>query len=120
MVSRRDFIGKSALLAGSLSFLKFSNPLFAESLEKKVRTQNLVSPENTATDEDFWTWIRESYTLSPNVTNLNAGGVSAQPKVVQDAHIENYKFCNQGPSYYMWNILDQGRKPLKAKLAYMA
>jgi selenocysteine lyase/cysteine desulfurase len=120
MVSRRDFIGKSALLAGSLSFLKFSNPLFAESLEKKVRTQNLVSPENTATDEDFWTWIRESYTLSPNVTNLNAGGVSAQPKVVQDAHIENYKFCNQGPSYYMWNILDQGRKPLKAKLADMA
>ncbi len=120
MVSRRDFIGKSALLAGSLSFLKFSNPAFAESFEKKVETQNLVPPDITASDEDFWSWVRESYTLSPNVTNLNAGGVSAQPKVVQDAHIDNYKFCNQGPSYYMWNLLDQGRKTLKSKLADMA
>ncbi len=120
MVSRRDFIGKSALLAGSLSFLRSSNPLFAESLEKKVGTQNLVSPEKTANDEDFWSWVRESYTLSPDIINLNAGGVSAQPKVVQDAHIFNYQLCNQGPSYYMWQILDKGREPLRAKLAAMA
>jgi len=25
--------------------------------------------------------------------------------------------CNEGPSYYMWRILDQGREPLRAKLA---
>ncbi len=120
MVSRRDFISKSAILAGSLSFLKFSNPAFAETFEKKVNKQNLLSSEASATDEDFWTWIRESYTLSPDVINLNAGGVSAQPKVVQDAHIENYRFCNQGPSYYMWNILDGGREPLRSKLADLA
>ncbi len=120
MVSRRDFISKSAILAGSLSFLKFSNPAFAETFERKVGAQNLIPPDVTATDEDFWTWIRESYTLSPNVTNLNAGGVSAQPKVVQDAHIENYKMCNEGPSYYMWKILDEGREPLRAKLANLA
>jgi len=120
MVSRRDFIGKSALLAGSLSFLKFSNPLFAETLERKVSKLGNQSPEQMANDEDFWTWVRESYTLSPDVINLNAGGVSAQPKVVQDAHIFNYQMCNQGPSYYMWNILDKGREPLRAKLADLA
>jgi len=120
MVSRRDFIGKSAILAGSLSFLKFSNPVFAESLERKVKSQNLVSPDVTATDEDFWAWVREGYTLSPNIINMNAGGVSAQPKVVQDAHIENYRMCNQGPSYFMWQILDKGREPLRDKLADLA
>jgi selenocysteine lyase/cysteine desulfurase len=120
MVSRRDFISKSALLAGSLSFLKFSDPLFAESLEKKVRTQNFVSPNETASDEDFWSWIRSGYTLSSEIINLNAGGVSAQPKVVQDAHILNYQICNQGPSYYMWQVLDKGREPLRAKLANLA
>lgn len=120
MVSRRDFIGKSALLAGSLSFLKFSNPVFAESFEHKVRAQNLVPPDASATDEDFWAWVRGSYTLSPDVINMNAGGVSAQPKVVQDAHIFNYQMCNQGPSYYMWGILDKGREPLRAKLAELA
>jgi selenocysteine lyase/cysteine desulfurase len=120
MVSRRDFIGKSALLAGSLSFLKFSNPLFAETLEKKTNRLTNTSPEETAGDEDFWNWVRESYTLSPDIINLNAGGVSAQPKVVQDAHIFNYQMCNQGPSYYMWQLLDKGREPLRAKLADLA
>ncbi len=120
MVSRRDFISKSTLLAGSLSFLKFSNPVFAETLEKKVNKLGSLSPGETANDEDFWSWVRESYTLSPNIINLNAGGVSAQPKVVQDAHIENYKMCNEGPSYFMWRILDGGREPLRAKLATMA
>lgn len=120
MVSRRDFIAKSAVLAGSLSFLKFSNPLFAETLENKVSRLSNTSPEESANDEDFWTWIKESYTLSPDVINLNAGGVSAQPKVVQDAHIFNYQFCNQGPSYYMWDVLDKGREPLRAKLADLA
>ena len=107
------------MLAGSLAFLKYSNPVFAESLERRVGAIN-ESPLETANDEDFWTWVRESYTLSPDVINMNAGGVSAQPKVVQDAHIENYKLCNMGPSYYMWNILDQGREALRAKLADMA
>lgn len=120
MVSRRDFISKSALLAGSLSFLKFSNPLFAETLEKKTNRLTNMSPEDTAGDEDFWSWVQESYTLSPDVINMNAGGVSAQPKVVQDAHIFNYQLCNHGPSYYMWQILDKGREPLRAKLAGLA
>ena len=63
-------------------------------------------------DEDFWGWVRESYTTSPNIINLNNGGVAPQPKVVQDAHIRYYQYCNEAPSYYMWQILDQGREPL--------
>ncbi len=68
-------------------------------------------------DEDFWGWVRESYTTSPNIINLNNGGVAPQPKVVQDAHISYYQYCNEAPSYYMWQILDQGREPLREKLA---
>jgi selenocysteine lyase/cysteine desulfurase len=68
-------------------------------------------------NEDFWSWIRESYTVSPNLLNLNNGGVAPQPKVVQDAHIRYYQYSNEAPSYYMWQILDQGREPLRKKLA---
>ena len=100
--------------------MKFSDPLFAETLENKVSKLGNKSAEESATDESFWAWVRGSYTLSPDVINLNAGGVSAQPKVVQDAHIFNYQLCNQGPSYYMWDILDKGREPLRAKLADLA
>jgi selenocysteine lyase/cysteine desulfurase len=72
------------------------------------------------TDEDFWGWVKEQYTVSPNLLDLNNGGVSPQPKVVQDAHIRFYQFSNEGPSYYMWRTLDEGREGLRTKLAELA
>jgi hypothetical protein len=57
--------------------------------------------------------------VSPNIINLNNGGVAPQPKVVQDAHIRYYQYANEAPSYYMWQILDQGREPLREKLALL-
>jgi selenocysteine lyase/cysteine desulfurase len=39
---------------------------------------------------------------------------------VQQA-VERYnQLSNEGPSYYMWQILDQGREPLRQKLAHLA
>ncbi len=113
MSSRRNFLEGLTKTAGSLAFLSFANPAFAE----KAEHQMLKYRDQPLPDEDFWGWIRESYTMSPNIINLNNGGVAPQPKVVQDAHIRFYQYCNEAPSYYMWQILDQGREPLREKLA---
>jgi selenocysteine lyase/cysteine desulfurase len=77
-------------------------------------------PSAEASDEEFWAWIQESYTVSPVIINLNNGGVSPQPRVVQDTVERYYRLCNEGPSHFMWNILDQGREPLRADLADFA
>jgi selenocysteine lyase/cysteine desulfurase len=113
MGSRRGFLEGLARTAGSFAFLSMANPVFAEVAFGKMEKYQLES----SPDEDFWGWIRESYTVSPNIINLNNGGVAPQPKVVQDAHIRFYQYCNEAPSYYMWQILDQGREPLREKLA---
>ena len=76
--------------------------------------------DQLAGDEDFWGQIRLQFTVNPGIINLNNGGVSPQPKSVQEAHIRNYEFSNQGPSYWMWRILDQGRESLRQKLALLA
>ena len=79
-----------------------------------------VPAENLATDETFWYQIQQAYTVSPNIINLNNGGVCPQPRVVQEA-VERYnRLSNEAPSYYMWRILDQGREPLRTKLADLA
>lgn len=70
-----------------------------------------------ATDEDFWHQIREAFTVSPNFINLNNGGVSPQPLLVQERHVRNYHYCNEGPSFFMWRQLDKEREPLRKKLA---
>lgn len=110
-MERRKFLGTG------LGFLAFANPSFAREAEKQMARLSHYGNGGAIDDEDFWGWIRESYTMSPNIINLNNGGVAPQPKVVQDAHIRYYQYCNEAPSYYMWQILDQGREPLRQKLA---
>ena len=104
-------------LSAGLGFLSFANPSFARAAEKQMARLQNYGGAGSPDDEDFWGWVRESYTSSPNIINLNNGGVAPQPKVVQDAHIRFYQYCNEAPSYYMWQILDQGREPLRQKLA---
>jgi selenocysteine lyase/cysteine desulfurase len=77
-------------------------------------------PPPDVNDDDFWAWVQQSYTTSSNIINLNNGGVSPQPKLVQDTFVRYNAFCNEAPSYYMWRILDQGREALRADLADLA
>jgi selenocysteine lyase/cysteine desulfurase len=116
-MDRRKFLLASAGAAGSMSLLASVNKVFAAEFESQINRLNKLSTEEAAADEDFWGWVRQSYTVSPNVINFNNGGVSPQPKVVQDAHIRFYQYSNEAPSYYMWRILDAGREGLRQKLA---
>jgi selenocysteine lyase/cysteine desulfurase len=119
-MNRRNFF---LTTAGSLSAIELfgnSNLKLAENIQKQLERVSGFHPSQLSSDEDFWSWIRQGYTVSANIINLNNGGVSPQPKVVQDAHIRNYQYCNEAPSYYMWRILDQQREGLRNKLADLA
>ena len=115
--SRRQFIRLFSGGITALPFMAWSDPLYAGEARERLEFANAMDPLTMASDEDFWGWVRSSYTVSPNIINLNNGGVAPQPKVVQDAHIRYYQYCNEAPSYYMWQLLDQGREPLRERLA---
>ncbi len=89
-------------------------------LSTRLEKFNDTNADQLATDEDFWQYIQQAYTDSPGIINLNNGGVSPSPKVVQDAMKRYHDMSNEAPSYYMWRILDQGREPLRERLAHMA
>jgi len=120
MFSRKKFIQHTALATAGFSLLDFIQPASAAALSKHLERITPLPPREAAKDEDFWNWVREQYTVSTEIIDLNNGGVSPQPKPVQDAHIQFLAMCNEGPSYYMWRILDQGREPLREKLAKLA
>lgn len=120
MSNRRDFFKKATAVAGSFSFAAMANPLLAEEMNCQKEAVNSIPFEQSLTDDDFWNWVRESYTVSSTIINFNNGGVSPQPKVVQDAHIRYYQYANEAPSYFMWRILDQGRESLRMRLADLA
>jgi selenocysteine lyase/cysteine desulfurase len=120
MTNRRSFFRKSLGVAGALSFSPLAGKAMAEDLSDALHTLNTLSPMEAAADDDLWSRIAQAYTVSPTVINLNNGGVSPQPKVVQDAVDRYYHYSNELPTYYMWNILDKGREGLRRKLADLA
>lgn len=120
MSNRRKFISQATGAAGMAIFSPLLKANNLQSLEYVVGRNAHRSPAELAGDEDFWYYVQQAFTVSPNLINLNNGGVSPQPKTVQEA-VEHYnRFSNDAPSYYMWRILDQGKESVRAKLAEIA
>jgi selenocysteine lyase/cysteine desulfurase len=113
MIERRKFL---ATIAG----LSLVTPAWSRNFHKAIAEAEQRSPETVAEDEDFWYSIQQAFTVSPSLINLNNGGVSPSPKVVQEAMKKYHDLSNEAPSYYMWRILDQGREPLRRNLARLA
>lgn len=113
--SRRSFLQKSIAATALFPLSNFMQTAQGKDLIHKLHQYDLAT-----SDESFWRQIKLAYTISSSILNLNNGGVSPQPKVVQEA-VEHYnRFCNNAPSYYMWRELDKGREPLRQKLAQIA
>jgi selenocysteine lyase/cysteine desulfurase len=116
-MDRRRFLLSSASSLGALDAFSALDRPFTARLESYLSVLERQSVFGAAENEDFWGWIRQSYTISANLINLNNGGVSPQPRIVQEAHIRHYEYANEAPTYYMWRILDQQREGLRQKLA---
>ncbi|MFT3746672.1 MAG: aminotransferase class V-fold PLP-dependent enzyme [Agriterribacter sp.] len=116
---RRNFLQKAGMFTASALFTT-SLPAWSKNLTRAISQAKHVSSHHLASDESFWYYVQQAFTVSSGVMDLNNGGVSPAPKTVQDAMKRYYDLSNEAPSYYMWRILDQGREPLRANLAKLA
>ena len=117
-INRRQFLGGLGATLGVVTV----PGLLDKALAGTGGESMILTPEEASRmgDSDFWSYMQQSFTTSPNVINLNNGGVSPQPKVVQDAFFRYHQLSNEAPSYYMWQILDQGRSALREDMARFA
>ncbi len=120
MSDRRRFLKKAGIFSATAFLSTLAKPSWAKNLDSAIRNAEGVPALDLASEEDFWYYIQQSFTVSPTIINLNNGGVSPAPKTVQDAMKRYYDLSNEAPSYYMWRILDQGREPLRRHLAKTA
>lgn len=120
MANRRSFLNKIGILSGTALTAGIFQPAWSRNLHAALKDAANVRPEDLANDDEFWYYVQQSYTISSNFINLNNGGVSPAPKVVADAMKQYYDISNQGPSYFMWRVVDQGREPLRKSLAQLA
>jgi selenocysteine lyase/cysteine desulfurase len=120
MSNRRSFLNKAGLAAASVFTTNIFQPAWSRNLKSALNNVAGINPADVATDDEFWYYVQQAYTISSNFINLNNGGVSPAPKVVADAMKRYYDISNEAPSYFMWRVLDQGREPLRKNLAQLA
>ncbi len=118
--SRRDFIRKSSLLAGSLPLLAGFNPLLADEIARAARSVEHLTPQQAAQDEDFWYQVQRAFRQSPHFTNLENGYFSPQPVEVMEQQFDNIKLVNEQSSYYMRQRQEDDKQAIKEQLAAFA
>src|SRR5688500_8896752 len=100
MLTRRRFLGSLAISAA------FFNEKGLERIMAASREAADTPLEKIAADEDFWREIQQAFTVDRTLINLNNGGVSPSPRVVQDAMRRYLEYSNHAPSYTMWQVLE--------------
>jgi selenocysteine lyase/cysteine desulfurase len=78
---------------------------------------NNRAAEDLARDEDFWREIQSAFTLDRNIINLNNGGVSPSPRVVQESMRRALEFSNIAPARTMWAVLEPEVEIVRQRLA---
>ncbi|HEX6332613.1 MAG TPA: aminotransferase class V-fold PLP-dependent enzyme [Flavisolibacter sp.] len=113
---RRRFLQRAGVASAAV-LSSLAIPAWSRQLNRALLEAAGTDPGQLATEEDFWYYVQQSFTVSPSIINLNNGGVSPAPKTVQEAMKRFYDFSNEAPSYYMWRVLDLGRETLRRNLA---
>jgi selenocysteine lyase/cysteine desulfurase len=115
--SRRSFLEICKALSAGTLLSSFSRPSVEHALAGALKTVQQKTPEQLATDEDFWYQVRQAYSGSTYFIDLNSAGMAASPKIVQEALIADANFCNQIPSFAMRRLLDTNKENLRRNLA---
>ena len=93
---RRTFLKQAATLAGAFSAASLFNQLHAEDFKMASKKVEHLDAGSIAGDEDYWSMIQNAYTVNPSIINLNNGGVSPSPLVVQQAVARFNDLANEG------------------------
>jgi isopenicillin-N epimerase len=116
MLRRRTFLRAMASASAMSSMASFSEGGIARIIAAS-RSLNDTSPEKIAANEDYWREIQQSFTVDRSLINLNNGGVSPSPRVVQEAMQRHLAYSNEAPVVTMWRVLEPQIETVRQRLA---
>jgi selenocysteine lyase/cysteine desulfurase len=119
MLNRRQFLGSLSLPIGVTAF---SSAAYALPLSQALSVVSELAatqgtPLEIAQNEDFWFQVRAAFTPDSSLINLQSGGVSPSPVVVQEAMKRYLDYSNTVPTYTMWEVLEPQEENVRQRLA---
>ncbi len=116
MSSRRQFLRTAGSPAAAAMLGATLSPGAATGLVERLAAVN-ANPAETARDESFWLDVQQAFSVDRSLINLNSGGVSPSPTIVQEAMKGHLDYSNEAPVYTMWRILEPQREGVRQRLA---
>ncbi len=104
MWTRRRFLEGAA---GSVGLLATLRPEGLEQIEAASRAVANRSPEQVATDEDFWFEVQQAFTVDRNIVNLNNGTMQPNLRVVQDAMRRHYEYSANAGAHTTGDLAEE-------------
>src|ERR1044071_4274156 len=117
MKTRRDFLSIAGKSLGLAALTTPSIGALLKEVEAATRSVAHLTPEQVAMDEDYWSVIQNSFTVTRGIVNLNNGGVSPSPRIVTEALVRYIWQQEDATAYTMWQILEPQSETIRTGLA---
>src|SRR5688572_17365851 len=114
---RRKFLSLAGKGLGLAALSVPAVAALAKEIEAATKSVSHLTPEQAAMDEDYWSVIQNSFTVTRGIVNLNNGGVSPSPRIVTEALVRYIWQQEDATAYTMWQILEPQSETIRTGLA---
>src|SRR5688500_5405846 len=114
---RRDFLALAGKGLGLAALSSAAVGSLVKDVYAATRSIAHLTPAQAALDEDYWSVIQNSFSVTRGIINLNNGGVSPSPRIVTEALVRYIWQQEDATAYTMWQILEPQSETIRTGLA---
>lgn len=115
--SRRRFLSLTGKSLGLATLTSSTLASLLNDVQAATRNVALLTPQQTAMEEDYWAVIQQAFSVTRGIINLNNGGVSPSPRLVTEALVRYIWQQEDATAYTMWQILEPQSETIRTGLA---
>ncbi len=116
-VHRRNFLSFAGKGLGLAALSSATVASLLREIHGATKSIAHLTAEQAAMDEDYWSVIQNSFTVTRGIINLNNGGVSPSPRIVTEALVRYIWQQEDATAYTMWQLLEPQSETIRTGLA---
>jgi selenocysteine lyase/cysteine desulfurase len=114
---RRNFLSLAGKGLGLAALSSSTVAALLKEVEAASKSVAHLTPAQAAMNEDYWSVIQNSFTVTRGIINLNNGGVSPSPRIVTEALVRYIWQQEDATAYTMWQLLEPQSETIRTGLA---
>ena len=115
--NRRNFLSFAGKGLGLAALSSVTVASLLKEIQAATESVRHLTPQQAAMDEDYWSVIQNSFSVTRGIINLNNGGVSPSPRIVTEALVRYIWQQEDATAYTMWQILEPQSETIRTGLA---